>query len=151
MRKAGSIGKRARGAARSAAWLAFLAAGVQALLPLIIAFDLVYIMPSLAPAATVPCHEVDESAAGDPSGVAAQHASAHREDGGTGQAPHQRHALHCPLCTALHASQAHLSPTDIPLKAPAIERRALLAADGASLALRPVAAAYSPRAPPLAA
>jgi hypothetical protein len=148
MRRATGIGKRAWSAARPAAWLAFLAAGVQALLPLLIAFELTYVMPSSADAAMAPCHESSDQAAADPSDIAIHHAGARHEDGGTKQAPLKGHGLHCPLCIALHATQALLTPVDVSLKAPAVERHATIAADSDSLTSRPLAAAYSPRAPP---
>jgi hypothetical protein len=153
MRRAAGIGKRAWSAARPAAWLAFLAAGIQALLPLLIAFELNYMVPSSAAAATMPCHEsgdhpADHQPAGDPAAAPVHHAGAHHEDDGTQQTPLKGHGHHCPLCITLHAGQALLAPIDISLKAPAVEPRVLIAVDGDSLTVRPLAAGYSPRAPP---
>jgi DUF2946 family protein len=142
MPSTGGIIRRACSAGRLAAWLALAAAGVQALIPLLIAAELSFLTAPAA-AADVPCtmgHEHDDGSA------AAAH---HHQDGTRHDAPAKSHAHHCPLCTALHASNGVITPAGVAPKPPTVESRVTAASGVSSPGAARFPASYSPRAPPL--
>jgi hypothetical protein len=140
----GTIGK-ARPAARFAAWLALFAAGIQALIPLLVAVELSFAASFVAEASAP--RPMTHEHHGD--SAAAHHHDAHRDDGAGRSAPATGHGLHCPLCIALHASNAFIAPVVLPPALPFAEGRVTETAAIDSLDAPPCPASYSPRAPPL--
>ena len=117
--------------ARRGAWLAFLAAAMQVLVPFFMAVE---IARAEVPGAAVICS-----------------ALAHDTHHGKGSAGDRGLADHCSICTTLAAGQGFAPPVAPPLPLPvAVDRSDLTAADVAQAALL-VTSSYRSRGPPFIA
>jgi hypothetical protein len=115
------------------AWLAFLAAGVQVLLPFLVAYEIAL--------ASDPAYADNFTAICSSSGI-------HSQLPGDTRQPHHGMSDGCPICTAMAAGQAFTTPGPVALPLPRVVASDVAVAPVVAFTATPVASPYQSRAPP---